>query len=154
MLKIETWNDNLILRAVAQEVLEKDYKDTIKLWKEMVKYLKDKKNWWVWLAAPQIWKSIRLIAVWLPKDRDDESYKIIFMINPVILEHSEEREYDTEWCLSVPWKKWDVARYRKIKVSFIDEDKKSKNLILEWLQARVVQHEIDHLNGVLFTDYL
>lgn len=154
MFEIETWKTNPVLRKNAEKIQEKDYKEVIKLWKEMVKYLKDKDNWWIGLAAPQIWKSIRLIAVWLPKNRDDETYKIMMMINPEILEHCEEKEYDIEWCLSLPKaKKWNVWRFRKVKVKFTDEDKKEKLLILEWLQARVVQHEIDHLNWILFTDY-
>jgi peptide deformylase len=76
------------------------------------------------------------------------------MINPVVLEHSTDIECDTEWCLSVPGKRWEVSRFKKIKVTFVDENKKPKTLILEWLQARIVQHEVDHLNGILFTDYL
>jgi peptide deformylase len=154
MFKIETWNNNPILREIAQEIDEKDYKEVIKLWKEMIKFLKDKNNGWVWLAATKIGKSIRLITVWLPKSRSEEKYKIIMMINPKIIEHSQDKEYDEEWCLSVPKTKWNVWRFKQIKISFIDENKKRKTLILEWLQARVVQHEIDHLNGVLFTDYL
>jgi peptide deformylase len=154
MFKIETWNDNPILRKTAEEIQEKDYKKAIELWKKMVKFLKNRDNGGIWLAAPQIGKSIRLIAVWLPKNRNEEKYKIIMLINPEIIGYSQDKEYDEEWCLSVPKIKWNIARFKQIKVTFIDESKKSKTLILEWLQARVVQHEIDHLNGVLFTDYL
>lgn len=155
MFKIETWENNQILREKASEIKEKDYKEAIILWKKMVKFLKDKSNWWIWLAAPQIGKSIRLIAVWLPKNWDDETYKIIMMINPIITEYSEEKEFDEEWCLSVPkWERWNIWRYCKIRVEFIDENKKKQALILEWLSARVVQHEIDHLNWILYTDYL
>ena len=155
MFNIEIWENNPILRKTAEKINEKDYKEAIVLWKKMVKFLKNKDNWGVWLAAPQIWKSIRLIAVWLPKDRDDESYKIIMMINPEIIEHCDEKEYDQEGCLSLPEaKKWNVGRYRKVKLTFIDENKKNKTLILEWLQARIVQHEVDHLDWKLFTDYL
>jgi peptide deformylase len=154
MFKIETWNDNLILRNKSLIIWEKDYKEAIKLGKEMVEFLKDKENGWIWLAAPQIGKSIRLIAVGLPKTWKEDDYRIIFMINPEILEHSLEKEYEQEWCLSVPWKKGNVGRYIQIKVRFLDENKKSKTLILKWISARVVQHEIDHLNGILFIDYL
>lgn len=154
MLKIEKWKNNPILRKIAEKIHEKDYKDTINLWKEMVKFLKNRDNWSIWLAAPQIWKSIRLIAVWLPKTWEDETYKITFMINPEILEHSNEKEYDTEWCLSLPKKRANVWRFRKIRLQYIDDEKKTKVLILEWLQARIVQHEVDHLNWILFTDYI
>ena len=156
MFKIEIWEDNPILRKISEEIKEKDLKDVIPLWKKMVKFLKDKDNWWVWLAAPQIWKNIRMVAVWLPKDRDDENYKVIMMINPEILENNWDKDYiDVEWCLSLPKaKRVDIPRYSRIKVSFIDENKKKKTLIITWLAAKVVQHEIDHLDWILFTDYV
>jgi peptide deformylase len=154
MLKIEKWADNLILRAIAKEVWEKDLKEVVNLGKEMIKYIKNKDNWWIWLAAPQIWKSIRLIVVWLPKKRNDENYKVIMMINPKILSHNDKTEIEEEWCLSLVWIRGKVPRFTEIKVSFLDENKKPKTLILEWLQARIVQHEVDHLNGILFIDYL
>ncbi len=154
MLKIETWEENPILRKVAEKINDKDFKKYVKLWKEMVKHIKDPENWWVWLAAPQVGYSVRLIVVSLLKDRDDENFKTLMMINPEIEEHSDETNCDTEWCLSIPWEKWDVERFNKIKLTFLDEKKSKKTLILEWLSARIVQHEIDHLDGKLFTDYL
>lgn len=154
MLKIETWNSNPILRKVAQTVNDKDFNSAIKLWKEMLKYIKNPDNWWVWLAAPQVWHSIRVIVVSLLRDREDENFKTVIMINPIIMEHSEEKECESEWCLSVPGKKWEVERYKKIKLTYIDDKKSKKSLILEWVSARIVQHEIDHLDGKLFIDYL
>jgi peptide deformylase len=154
MLKIETWEENPILRKVAEKINDKDFKKYVKLWKEMVKHIKDPENWWVWLAAPQVGYSVRLIVVSLLKDREDENFKTLMMINPEIEEHSDETNCDTEWCLSIPWEKWDVERFNKIKLTFLDEKKSKKTLILEWLSARIVQHEIDHLDGKLFTDYL
>jgi peptide deformylase len=74
------------------------------------------------------------------------------MINPKILEHSEHIELDEEWCLSVPWEKWKVSRYKEIKLSFLDQKWNKKVLILNSLSARIVQHEIDHLDGILFVD--
>jgi len=154
MLKIETWNDNQILRRVADKVTDKNFNSAIKLGLEMLKYIKDPENGWVWLAAPQVWQSIRLIIVSLLKDREDENFKTVMMINPEIIEHSDNKECDSEWCLSIPGEKWDVERFKTIKLSYLDEKKAKKTLILEWLSARIVQHEIDHLDGKLFTDYL
>ncbi len=154
MLKIETWNDNPVLRKVAEKLTTKDFKEYSKLCKEMLKYIKDPDNGWVWLAAPQVGYSKRIIVVSLLKDREDEDFKTVLMINPEILEHSEEKNYDSEWCLSLPWEKWDVERYTKIKLRYFDEKNNEKSLILEWLSARIVQHEIDHLDWKLFTDYL
>jgi peptide deformylase len=76
------------------------------------------------------------------------------LINPEILEFGKETSIETEWCLSVPWVKGEVERPTMIKLTFQDEKKTQKTLILEWLQARIVQHELDHINWKLFIDYL
>lgn len=152
MLKIEIWMKNEILRKVSDEILSKEFDTYIKLWKEMVKYIKNPKNEWVGLAAPQIWYNKRLIVVSLLKTWEDENYKTIMMLNPEILEHNNETDIENEWCLSLPWDKWKVERYTKLKLSFIDEKKKKNTLYLSWTQARIVQHEIDHINWVLFMD--
>lgn len=154
MLHIETWKQNKILRAVSEPIKKNEIKNYLKLGKQMLKYIKDSDNGWVWLAAPQVGYNKRLIVVSLLKDRDDEKFPTIAMINPEILEHSSDMEKDIEWCLSVPWEKWKVERYNSIKLKYLDEKAKEKTLILNWLSARIVQHEIDHLNGILFTDKL
>ena len=154
MLKIETGDNNPILRRIADKITDKNFNDAVKLGREMLKYIKNPENGWVWLAAPQVWHSIRLVIVSLLKDRDDENFKTVIMINPEITEHSKITEYDSEWCLSIPGEKWDVERFKTIKLTYLDEKKSKKTLILEWLSARIVQHEIDHLDGKLFTDYL
>lgn len=154
MLKIETWENNEILRTIAKEIKPNELNNAIKLWKEMLKYIKNPKNAWVWLAAPQVWHSLRVIIVSLLKDREDENFKTVIMINPEILEHSENTCSEEEWCLSLPWEKGNVERFDSIKLSYIDEKKSKKILILKGLSARIVQHEIDHLNWILFTDYL
>lgn len=153
MLYIETWKENEILRTVSEKIKANEIKKYIKLWKEMIKYVKNPDNWWIWLAAPQVWHNKRLIVVWLIKDRDsEEDFSTIMMINPEILKHSDETWLDIEWCLSVPWIKWKVDRFNTIKLKYIDDKTKEKTIILEWLRARVVQHEIDHLDWILFTD--
>lgn len=154
MLKIETGDNNPILRKVAEKITDKNFNTAVKLGREMMKYIKNPENGWVWLAAPQVWHSIRLIIVSLLKDREDENFKTVIMINPEITEYSKITEYDSEWCLSIPGEKWEVERFKTIKLTYLDEKKSTKTLILDWLSARIVQHEIDHLNGKLFTDYL
>lgn len=154
MFKLETWNNNPILRTPAIKVLDKDFPQAVKLGKEMIKYIKNPDNGWVWLAAPQIGHWIKLVVVSMLKDRDDENFKTIMMINPEILEYWEETDIEKEWCLSVPWVKWEVERPTMIKLTYQDEKKVQKTLILNWLQARIVQHELDHINGKLFIDYL
>ncbi len=154
MFKIETWVNNPILRKIADKVTDNNFKQAVKLGKEMIKYIQNPDNGWVWLAAPQIWKSLKLVVVSMLKDRDDEDYKTIMLINPEILEFSEDTTLETEWCLSVPWVKWDVARSNRIKLQYQDSKRTLKTIYLEWLQARIIQHELDHINGKLFIDYL
>jgi peptide deformylase len=125
-----------------------------KLGNEMIKYIKDPENGWVGLAAPQIGINKRIVVVSLLKDRDDEDFKTIMMMNPEILEHSEITDTEEEWCLSVPWAKGNVKRYLTIKLQYKDNKGKEKMLRLNGLSARIVQHEIDHINGVLFVDKL
>jgi peptide deformylase len=154
MLHIEIWKENKILRTISTKIESKEIKKYSKIGLEMKKYIKNPKNWWVWLAAPQVWYNKRLIIVSLLKDWDDEDFPTIMMINPEILDNSSEKEKATEWCLSVPKEKWEVARYIEIKLQYLDEKWKTKILILEWLSSRIVQHEIDHLDWILFTDKL
>jgi len=152
MLKIQIWKENEILRKVSDKIKISEFKKYVKLWEKMIKHIKNSEHGWVWLAAPQIWENKRLIVVSLLKDRDDEEFTTLMMINPEITNHSDNIEKDIEWCLSLPWEKWKVSRFFQIKLNFIWKDLKEKILILEWLSARIIQHEIDHLDWILFTD--
>ena len=152
MNKIEIWEDNKILRAVSEKITQKELKKYLKTAKEMKKHIKNPDNWGVGLAAPQIWVNKRLIAVSLLRDWDDEDYPTIIMINPEIIETSEEKQTFEEWCLSLPWEKWEVTREETVKIKFLDEKFKENTIILKWLSSTIVQHEIDHLDWVLFTD--
>lgn len=151
-MKIETWENNEILRKISDKISKDEIKKYVAIWKEMIKYIKNPKNLWVWLARPQIWINKRLIVVSLLKDREDETFQTIMMFNPEILEFSSETNLENEWCLSVPETRWKVERSNNIKISFLDEKWIEKVLKLNWVRARIVQHEIDHLNWVLFTD--
>ncbi|EKE27595.1 MAG: hypothetical protein ACD_3C00188G0011 [uncultured bacterium (gcode 4)] len=150
--KIETWKNNPKLRLVSRRVEKMELRKFALLWEEMVKYIKDPENNWVWLAAPQIWIDKRVISVSLLKTYDDKNYKTVYMINPEIIDFSIEAEIDNEWCLSVPKKFWDVARSKDIKIRYMDWKWKEITLLLSWISARIVQHEVDHLNWILFID--
>ncbi len=152
MLTIEQWQENEILRSISTDISREKLKKYVKLWKEMVKYIKNPHNWWVGLAAPQVWYNKRLIVVSLLKDREDENYKTIMMINPVIIDHSEKKVFSEEWCLSIPQEKGKVPRYYSIKLQYLDEKYSEQVIMLQWLSSHIVQHEIDHLDGILFTD--
>lgn len=154
MLQVETWLNNEILRKRSEEIKPNEIKKYEKLGNEMIKYIKNPKNGWVGLAAPQVGINKRIVVVSLLKDREDEDFKTIMMINPEILEHSEITDKEEEWCLSVPWETGKVERYLSIKLSYLDNKGKQKILKLSWVSARIIQHEIDHLNGELFVDKL
>lgn len=86
------------------------------------------------------------------RDYEDENYRTIVMINPVIVSHSETVCKDTEGCLSIPGETGEVLRWESVDVEFWNIDGHKQKLHLSQLAARIVQHEIDHLDGVLFTD--
>ncbi len=104
------------------------------------------------LAAPQIGESLKLIVVDISKDREDE-HEFMAMVNPEIVEH-EGSQLDEEGCLSVPELTAKVKRFQKITVTFQDLEGNEQKLETEDRFAVVLQHEIDHLNGILFIDHL
>ena len=106
----------------------------------------------VGLAAPQIGILRRVIV--MDAARDDEPNAPIVMANPEILERSEEMRVHEEGCLSIPEVTADVERPAITRVSYLDRDGQRQEAELEGLLSTIVQHEIDHLNGVLFIDYL
>ena len=151
-LKIQTWDDNEILRSISDPIKSHELRLYKSLALDMVKHIKNPENWGVGLAAPQVGVNKRLIVVSLMNDYDDENYRTIPMINPEIIENSWMKCSDKEGCLSVPWESGSVERYTWVRVNFLDIEWKKYSLKLENLAARIVQHEIDHLDGVLFTD--
>ncbi len=109
----------------------------------------------VGLAAVQVGILKRLIVISVP-DFDDEAkpdFKLA-LINPEIIWHGEEKEILEEGCLSFPEIRDDVARYTQIKVKYLDRDGNEQILDAENYIAKVLQHEIDHTNGITFIDRL
>jgi peptide deformylase len=106
----------------------------------------------VGLAAPQIGKSIKLIVVDMSKDKEGEK-KYMPLINPEIVA-KEGLQVDEEGCLSVPELIANVTRYSRITVSYQDLQGQPHELSTENRFAVILQHEIDHLNGILFLDHL
>lgn len=156
MLHIETWENNSVLRTVCSPVTQSEWKKYVKLWKQMQKYIKNPDHAWVWLAAPQVGITKRVMVCSLMNNWDDEVFSTLIMINPEILESSDETICDIEeWCLSLPKaKKWFVARSRDIKLSYYNEQQKQKIIRISGLASVIVQHEIDHLNWDLYIDKL
>ena len=152
-LNIQTGEDNPILRATAIEVTQNELKWILPTGQAMMKWLKSKSNG-AGLAAPQVGLSKRMIVVNLYEEEDSELHltKTLLMINPVVLCETGELESDEEGCFSRPGMYGQVLRRHSIEMEFRSERYLLKRLTLEGFNARVVLHEIDHLNGVLFTD--
>jgi len=121
----------------------------------------------VGIAAPQVGKAIRLFVIdgtpFAEKDEDDESElsekKLIVLrtlkkvfINESILEENGEEWKFNEGCLSIPKIRDDVYRKAKIKIEYLDENFVKHTEEYDGIPARIIQHEYDHIQGVLFTD--
>lgn len=105
----------------------------------------------VGLAAPQVGVPKR-IAVMNPEPENERT--LVKMINPRIVATSDETESVEEGCLSVPGIRGNVIRPVAIEVAYLDEKGSERRLQADGLLARIIQHEIDHLDGVLFVDRL
>jgi peptide deformylase len=103
----------------------------------------------VGLAANQVGVQLRLAVM----DCSDEHNQPLVMINPEVVEPSDRVEME-EGCLSVPDIRDKVQRYNKLKLRALDREGKPYELEAEGLMAQCVQHEIDHLDGKLYIDYL
>ncbi|MBR9998617.1 MAG: peptide deformylase [Cyclobacteriaceae bacterium] len=109
----------------------------------------------VGLAAPQIGRSIRLFVI-DTAPMEDEKYKDFkqVFINPEIIDESGNDWDFEEGCLSVPGIRENVNRLEKIRIRYFDVDWKEHVEEFDGIAARIIQHEFDHLEGILFTDYL
>ena len=104
------------------------------------------------LAAPQVGVLKRVIV--LDIDREEVKTGPLFMANPEVIEASDEDVTYEEGCLSVPEHYSDVARPARVRVRYLDRGGKQQEMDCEGLLATCVQHEIDHLDGILFIDHI
>lgn len=104
------------------------------------------------LAGPQV--GVLLTVVTIDTSQDSESYHPRVFINPRIVKKSARTAEYEEGCLSVPGYHASVVRPEQITVEYLEMDGTKKSVPVKGILARVLQHEIDHLNGVLFTDHL
>jgi peptide deformylase len=107
----------------------------------------------VGLAAPQVGISLRLVVICMPDEEAQESVEEIVLINPEIIKKSGEREID-ERCLSVPGYSGKVKRAVSVTAKGRNEKWKEIRIKADGLLAQALEHEIDHLNGVLYVDLL
>jgi len=142
-----------VLRARAEEIDKDGSIDVKQLSKDMFETMQQASG--VGLAAPQIGKSLRIFIVDTSPMEDEKypDFKKTF-INPEILEESGEEWDFEEGCLSIPGVREDVTRFEKLTVRYFDEDWNEHIESYDGIAARIIQHEHDHLEGVLFTDYL
>jgi peptide deformylase len=137
------------LRKVARPVTPADKDVVAKLIPAMFATMYDAPG--IGLAAPQVGKLLRVVTIDLmPNDVSTP----IALINPEIISASAETVVHQEGCLSVPEQYADVTRPAQVKVRYLDENWVKREIEADGLLAACLQHEIDHLNGVLFVDYL
>ncbi|WP_159996378.1 peptide deformylase [Roseomonas sp. 18066] len=103
------------------------------------------------LAAPQIGELLRLVVIDLQPDDQPQPY---VMVNPEIVAASQQLSSHEEGCLSLPNQYAEVVRPAEVKVRWLDLDGARREMTADGLMATCLQHEIDHLNGVLFVDHL
>ncbi len=140
-----------VLRTPTKEIVKGEL-DTKKLAEEMYQTMYNAHG--VGLAAPQIGMSLRMFVIdGSAMDEDIEEAKIAF-INPQIIEEEGEEWAFEEGCLSIPSIREDVFRKPKITIRYFDEDWNEKEETFDGIVARIIQHEYDHIEGVLFTDYV
>jgi peptide deformylase len=163
ILPIVAYGDSVLKKEGVE--IDKDYPDLKELIDNMFESMYAASG--VGLAAPQIGKSIRMFIVDGSPFADDEdengeedprakgmeNFKKVF-INPIIEEELGEEWAFNEGCLSIPSIREEVYRKEKIVVSYYDENWKLKEETFDGYSARIIQHEYDHLDGILFTDHL
>ncbi len=132
------------------EPIEKIDDNTRKLLDDMLETMYDAPG--IGLAAVQVGILRRLVVIDISKN--EEKKDPLFLVNPKILNRSKETSVYEEGCLSLPGQFAEIERPAKCVLKYTDYNGKDKELKAEGLLATCIQHEVDHLNGVLFIDYL
>jgi peptide deformylase len=139
-----------VLRRKAHKITSFD-KDLQTLIQDMIETMREAPG--VGLAAPQVGVSQRLIVVEYGDDEDESVPKKLYVLaNPEIVQASEEKEEGIEACLSIPRLMGEVERHTQILIKGNNRQGKPVKIKVNGWMARIFQHEIDHLEGVLFTD--
>jgi len=140
-----------VLRERARPLSKSDLRDPLlqKLIDDMIDTMHEYHG--VGLAAPQVHEGLRVFVALLDEEPSAKSDAVV-VVNPEIVPATQETEEGWEGCLSIPDIRGMVPRYSAIAVSALDRHGKAVELQLKKFPARVVQHETDHLDGVLFFD--
>ena len=145
-----------VLKRVAEDI-DKDYPDLEKLIENMWETMYKAEG--VGLAAPQIGLSIRLFLIDTvqvfedDEETEEEGIKKVFINAEKIEEAGKEWDYE-EGCLSIPDIRGDVKRPPQLKIRYLDENFEEHIEVFDGINARVIQHEYDHIEGELFTEKL
>ncbi len=141
-----------VLKKPAQDIV-KDELDVKALAADMYETMYNANG--IGLAAPQIGKSLRMFVADASPLEDEEigEWRQVF-INPEIIEEHGEKWVFEEGCLSIPNIREDVSRQPKLKIHYFDENWEEHTDEFDGMQARIIQHEYDHIEGILFTDHL
>ena len=140
---------NKLLRQISQPI---DYvgENDQKLMDDMIETMYAANG--IGLAAIQIGFPKRIIVMDISKDQTNKNP--MYFVNPIILKKAKEQSIYEEGCLSVPDQFAEIERPNKCEVEYLDYNGEKKLLKAEGLLATCIQHEIDHLEGILFIDYL
>ncbi|MCT4560037.1 MAG: peptide deformylase [Crocinitomicaceae bacterium] len=162
ILPIVAYGDPVLKKEAVE--IDKDYPNLKELIDNMFETMYQAQG--VGLAAPQIGKSIRLFIVdgspFAEKEEGEEddpmaegmeNFKKVF-INPIIEEEKGEEWGFTEGCLSIPKIREEVFRHETVTISYYDENWELHEDTFDGYAARIIQHEYDHVEGILFTDHL
>lgn len=154
ILPIVLYNDPVLRKKAT--AIESDSKKLQRLIDDMFETMYEASG--VGLAAPQIGESIRLFVVdadvMAEDDEDTQKYGPMVFINPEIVSKGSESIDLEEGCLSLPDLREKVTRPDKITVKFLDRKFVEREMSFDGWMSRVFQHELDHLDGILFFDYL
>jgi len=141
-----------VLKSRAAEVGDLDDPELSRLITDMIDTMEDEGG--VGIAAPQVYASLRVIVFMVPAERlgegAGEEVPLTVLVNPVIERMGDEMESGWEGCLSVPGLRGAVPRYKRIRYKGLAPDGRPIERIAEGFHARVLQHECDHLDGILY----
>lgn len=141
-----------VLRSVAEEVPEDLFGSgrLVDFGRDMVRTMIEEHG--VGLAAPQVADSLRLFAFWVPESEEHPEIAPTVLVNPEVRPIGDEMEEAWEGCLSIPGLRGVVPRFRRVKVKARTVDGSPLSFTADGFHARVIQHEDDHLDGVVFLD--
>ncbi|MBD0400883.1 peptide deformylase [Flammeovirga sp. EKP202] len=144
-----------VLRKVAKDFSEEELKEVGTLASDMFDTMEGAHG--VGLAGPQIGKAKRIFVIdsnlMIDEESEEKGYRGAFINAEIIEEWGDEFTME-EGCLSIPGINGDVTRPSNLKIKYLDEELNEREEEFSGMTARVIQHEYDHIEGVLFTDYL